>query len=58
MVIDPDENECRVITRVLQSEISKMNNNTIQIPVNMLNGQNDQKAENENKIVAPPLKPK
>ena len=25
----PHENECRVITRVLQSKISKMNNNTI-----------------------------
>ena len=53
----PHENECQVITRVLQSKISKMNNNTIWIPVNMINGQNDQEAENENKIVAPPLSP-
>ena len=49
----PHGNECWVITRVLQSEISKINNNTIQIPVNMINGQNDQKVENENKTVAP-----
>ena len=57
MVIDPVKMNARVITRVLQSEISKMNNNTIWIPMNMLNGQNDQKAENENKIVAPPPSP-
>ena len=53
----PHENECRVITRVLQSKLSKMNNNTIWIPVNMMNGQTDQKAESDIKIVAPPPSP-
>ena len=58
MVIDPHENECWVITKVLQSELSKMNNNTIQIPVNMMNGQTDQKAESDIGIVAPSSEPK